>query len=729
MMEFKSIQLNNFLCFYGETSIAFCKGLNLILGANGYGKTKFFDAIYWVFNDYISTQSGHESTSKQKGNLINDKAKYETNIHDSINCSVSIEIEGAHNKQYKLQRSYSIKKLGDNEWSEPNESVFTIYQWDIIHYKPINPILKDEILSSLIPNEVRPYLWFQGEKGINKAIDTTNNESLKKVIKQLSYIEHWDKYIDVAQKAFITAEKEFASALRNTRKNKDEIRKLQERKDQLTGNQAFHKQLLEKAQQNLQRANEDQIAVIGNLTNAQTLHELDKQKVKIGELIRQKEKEIDLFYLGFNKRIFTKQWLLIGTNPILQKAEPLLNAYFEAVHERRYLHRKQEELDKGAFRLPHGVPEPMHIRKMLEKQHCLVCNRPALKGTEPYNAIEELLPKLELKINRPINFRNENFFRKLTQTDTFEKNINNIGDSIIDAFEEEKQLVSKLEELKKEYIKLDLEYQNQFSSSNITSPQDIIRTVEMTRQDILRYSHEVAKYEQSLKVEEKELIEVNVNLSRISKDEIKSSIIKKRDLLEGLSSLAERTKLRKYQELLNILETKANEHYKNINENSGAFYGKIKFIESSNKGFQPFIVDASSNDEQIISTANASLLSSMKIAIIMAVVSANKIRNYNSFYPLVADAPVSDFDPVKTQSFLKEVSSTFNQSLIMFYEFLNEDSSRNKRFIPDENQLIALKEKLKDNGKEFRVFQLDLEDNITQESRNEVAITLKKIMN
>ena len=727
MMEFKSIQLNNFLCFYGESNIELCKGLNMILGANGYGKTKFFDAIYWVFNDYISTQKGEESTSKQKGNLINDKAKSEANIQDSVTCSVDIVIEGAHNKQYKLHRSYTIKKISANEWIEPNESNFTIYHWDIIHYKPINPIQNNEILSSLIPNEVRPYLWFQGEKGINKAIDTTNSESLKKVIKQLSYIEHWDKYINVAQQALATAEKEFAAALRNTKKNTEEIKKLQGRKDQLTSNLAFHKLLLEKAQQNLQHANDEQISVIGNLTNAENLHELDKHKTRVGELIRQTEKEIDKFYLGFNKRIFSKQWLLFGTDHILQKAEPILNAYFETVHDRRYFHRKQEELEKEIFRLPHGVPEPMHLRKMLEKQHCLVCNRPALKGTEPYKAIEELLPKLELKSNQPINFRNENFFRKLTQTDTFEKNINNIEDSIKEAFEEERQLVAQNDELKKEYLRIDREYQSQFTSSKISSPQDIIRTVEITRQDILRYSHEVAKHEQALSSEEKELTAININLSRVSKDEIKSSIIKKRDLLDALYSLTERTKLRKYQELLTILETKANEHYKNINENSGAFYGKIKFIESSSKGFQPFIVDGNGNEEQIVSTANASLLSSMKLAIIMAVVSANKNRNYSSFYPLVADAPVSDFDPVKTQSFLNEVSSTFNQSIIMFYEFLNEDSSREKRFKPDINQLNALKGRLAETGKEINVYQLDLEENISQESRNEVAITIKKV--
>lgn len=727
MMEFKSIELNNFLCFHGETSVELCKGLNLILGANGYGKTKFFDAIYWVFNDYISTQAGHESTSRQKGNLINDKAKLNAKIEDSVTCSVSIVIEGAHNSQYKLYRSYTIKKIGETEWIEPNESKFTIFHWDLIHYKPINPIQKDEILNSLIPNEVRPYLWFQGEKGINKAIDTTNNESLKKVIKQLSYIEHWDKYIDVAQKALATAEKEFGAALRNTKKNTEEIRRYQSRKDQLLGNISFHKQLLEKAQQNLQHANDEQVAVIGNLTNAEILNELDRQKIKVGESIKQTEKEIDQFYLGFNKRLFTKQWLLFGTEHILHRAEPLLSSYFEAVHERRYLHRKQEELEKEVFRLPHGVPEPMHIRKMLEKQKCLVCNRDALKGTEEYKAIEELLPKLELKSSMPINFRNENFFRKLTQTDTFEKNINSIEESIKDTFEEESKLMARYDELKKEYVKIDREYQSQFTSSKISSPQDIIRTVEITRQDILRYSHEVAKHEQALRSEEKELIEININLSRISKDEIKNSIIKKRDLLDALYSLTERTKLRKYQELLNILETKANEHYKNINENSGAFYGKIKFIESSSKGFQPFIVDGNGNEEQIVSTANASLLSSMKLAIIMAVVSANKNRNYNSFYPLVADAPVSDFDPVKTQSFLKEVSATFNQSIIMFYEFLNEDSTRIKRFTPDENQLVELKLKLNEAGKEIKVYQLDLEEEISQESRNEVAITIKKV--
>jgi len=57
-MKIHSISLTNFLCYYGSNNIiTFEDGLNLILGANGYGKTKLYDAFQWVFKDGISDDS------------------------------------------------------------------------------------------------------------------------------------------------------------------------------------------------------------------------------------------------------------------------------------------------------------------------------------------------------------------------------------------------------------------------------------------------------------------------------------------------------------------------------------------------------------------------------------------------------------------------------------------------------------------------------------------------
>ena len=123
-----------------------------------------------------------------------------------------------------------------------------------------------------------------------------------------------------------------------------------------------------------------------------------------------------------------------------------------------------------------------------------------------------------------------------------------------------------------------------------------------------------------------------------------------------------------------------------FHEPTGAFYGNIRFVETSDEGYRPIIVDDNGRE---VGNLNTSLVSSLKLSIIMAIVSANKIRNYTSFYPLITDAPISDFDTVKSMTFLREVANTFNQSIVIIKEVLVEDPIRKDRYKPD---LLPIKE-------------------------------------
>jgi DNA sulfur modification protein DndD len=49
-MIIKKITIENYLCYYGVKEFELSSGLNIILGENGEGKTKFFEAIEWLFN-------------------------------------------------------------------------------------------------------------------------------------------------------------------------------------------------------------------------------------------------------------------------------------------------------------------------------------------------------------------------------------------------------------------------------------------------------------------------------------------------------------------------------------------------------------------------------------------------------------------------------------------------------------------------------------------------------
>lgn len=52
-MIIDKIELLNFLCYAGENTFEFREGINVIIGDNGYGKSKLYDAFYWVMYDQV----------------------------------------------------------------------------------------------------------------------------------------------------------------------------------------------------------------------------------------------------------------------------------------------------------------------------------------------------------------------------------------------------------------------------------------------------------------------------------------------------------------------------------------------------------------------------------------------------------------------------------------------------------------------------------------------------
>ena len=50
-MIIKEVTISNYQCYYDDKKFDFTKGSNIILGKNGGGKTKFFEALEWLFTN------------------------------------------------------------------------------------------------------------------------------------------------------------------------------------------------------------------------------------------------------------------------------------------------------------------------------------------------------------------------------------------------------------------------------------------------------------------------------------------------------------------------------------------------------------------------------------------------------------------------------------------------------------------------------------------------------
>ncbi len=404
-MLITKISISNFLCYYGsDNKFDFVEGLNIVLGANGYGKSKLYDAFQWVFSDGITdtapraTPGGLKLTSVVKGELVSEKAKAECAVGESVETSVMVEVAQPRNgypdspKKYQLVRTYRIRRTDDKSWVEPGKSLFQILEFDIVSYKPVPEDKHDEVLERLIPVDVRPYVWFQGERGINNLIDTSSNGSLRNVIKRLSDIDRWDKYIQVAEKAYDTARNEFDQKLKKSEKNQDSINKLQTEQRLLEQQVRQLEQQITNASQNQQEAQEKKDALLASIEFAETINKLTQTRNRAEAAYTTAVKQSDAFDEGLSRKLFADNWVLLGMSSLVNKFEEKLDAYDDAINMRKAVaNLTKKENEKLQIRLPDNVPEPMYVRMMLDEEHCRVCDRPAPKGSDAYTAIASLL--------------------------------------------------------------------------------------------------------------------------------------------------------------------------------------------------------------------------------------------------------------------------------------------------------------------------------------------------
>jgi DNA sulfur modification protein DndD len=721
-MRIESIQLKNFLCYYGENTLNFSDGLNLVLGANGYGKSKLYDAFQWVFKDGITSDreaSGIKHTSLLKKALISDRALRETEVGSSVNCEVQIQLTHK-DEQYQLKRKYNINRIDQDNWLEATNSSFEVLKKDVIHFKPLTDQQSADLVERLLPADVLPYVWFQGERGVNSIIDTNSKEALKRVIERLSNIEKWEDFIEISTKCYNTAKKEFDQALKSSGNNKKEAEAAIQDQAKIIEKLGRLRTELNTTQTNLELAHDRSNNVLGKHKSAEKIKDL-KTELRILQLkLKETTLELDAFHFQFTKNLFNKNWLLMDTKYLVDEFEAKYSKYADNVG----LRKAQLALGSNEqTRLPRGVPEKMHVQSMLDKQHCLVCNRPAPFESDAYNAIKSLMPNLNSSINMMPDITSD--LRRLWGASNSLADFTlNSESEIREAIDRRDYLITTQRELKREIERKDSEIKTEIQNSGIEHPEDIINTVQGATQDIETYSASIGRLKRDIEMSEKSLKHFETTLKKLGKTDIDPKLGQKLELMEDLKELTIRLKETQYQKLVDLLESKANEHYSRINKPTGAFYGTIKFQKTTGGGFIPEIFD---DNNLRIDNLNTSQTSSMKLAIIMAIVTANHNRGYADKYPLISDAPISDFDEKKSKSFLVEAARTFGQSIIMVMDYLIDDERRIERYAPDMARLLDLAQAILANGNNLTVQQLDLPEGLSATNRSEIKIDIRKV--
>jgi DNA sulfur modification protein DndD len=682
-MIIEEVTLENLQCYYGSKTFEFSSGLNIVLGENGEGKTKFIEAIEWLFN---GSDTNLES-------LVSQKKIDEVIVGDKFPVSISMTVS-QHEEQKTIRRYFIVEKKEYSIQVSKSE-----YDGSIVNNKGERyDVNGSDLLNSVFPSTIRKYSIFKGEENL-KIFE--NKDTLINLINIYSAAKSYEKYH--LRGDFLKGKADDALTAEISRDNRSRIElerieaNLREFNRQKGSQEEILKEKLD-TENKIEKSIKDIESYIHNAA------ELDQINDEIKALLVEKSR-IAIINDDYTTFLFDNQW-------ILKNYEQVQNEYNTKI-KNSSLERNSLEVEfnieqgkksahaltlaNNTLPLPLSMPSKSVMEEMLSDEICKVCNREAKKGSESYNY---MLNKLEafIESTRPKNNEPEevlfpnNYLRKLDylSEDLIENSLrlNNIPTEIKDRIELNENLKKKILQIEKDIEKKEEDKFKVIGKSSVGEDTLSMNLKNYTgwQNDIKRLNREIDQTKIRIESIKKEIEAENLKKDRIQQkgggNSRKLSQIK--DIFQDVSQIFTETKAKKFDEFVVDLEKRSNEKFSTINK--GAFTGQIN-IYLKNIGIRPQAEIELFDENGKTFIPGKSLETSMNISILMAISDLTK-ETQDENYPFLMDAPVSSFGENKKTELLNELYKVSNQQTLIFLkDYLKYDENGKLFVMPEFNEV------------------------------------------
>lgn len=683
-MIIKEVIIENYLCYYGVKKFVIANGLNIVLGKNGEGKTKFYEALDWLFN----------GDNRNLSQLISAKALSEAYPNEPFKVRVSLVAEQFGDTK-TLTRSFLVNKLGDGTGDASN---FMLEGVEENQSGERNPVDGKLLLGQLFPPEIKRYSMFKGESELN-IFDS--EDALINLINLFSDAKYYGKYADKGASLRDKAENAVDDASRADTKNKARYNKLEWDITALENKLAREKQLYQIALDEKSNITSNLQNVEKYVANAEALEDINKRIKNLEERISFVAGKIQEDY---TTSLFDDLWLLMDFESIQKDFSTKVSEVSRTKRKLQSEFDREEGRKEGAAQLsaallnarvplPIGTPSKAHMEEMIREEICKVCNRPAKEGSPEYeymvSRLEEYLksqqpapPKEEKRVLFPNDYLNRLTNLSSMQEDSL-AGIREIKEKIKDRFEfndkrkvEKQDLSIKLEELKRERSNI-IGTADAGGADKLT---DVFKNYNGWQADIKRINLEINDHEGKIADFQSQLQVLRDEKASIDRSTVSKSLLTVQEVLRDIERVFVDTKESKFDEFIKLLQEKSNEFYTKINVN--AFTGYINFNKTKRGNKTELKIEMLENGNPVIKP-NQSLLTSMHIAILFAIADLTKTVRDES-YPLIFDAPTSSFDEGKTREFLNMIYSSGTQIILLTKEFISIDPITEQLSIKEE---------------------------------------------
>lgn len=659
-MNINQISMKNFQCYVGDherNCFKFKEGLNLVIGNNGGGKSKLFDAFYWVLYDEIfnSDKRALTSTREYGEKLISDKVTRRTEVGATVTAEVMLTCIGSNEKEYRLTRAFHATKIKeDNGWICERSSLI-IEEKKTTRWSPCSES-EDSVLRRVIPPQLKPYMWFQGEQ-VDGLMDLTDKSALTQIINILSDINKYDEIVNLTDKGSQKASSELRRFQNKLSKNVGKSEQLNNDYERQIKAISDTRSDIAIFEENLEIANVRIEELISKIDDATKKSALKERKNQLEDKCEQLEKQLTQKHSSFNSKLFNDFWVLKNSGKQISKFAEKYKKYHVA---------HQDLINQNAatkIKLPMNVPGPVHVQQMLEDCKCYVCDREALKGSEAWEFIKSLIERNQQPEKEFFKLDCSQYFQELYESSLkFEIPIKQTNKNIAQEFAYLDTLRNKINESKGEIESINNDFESLLEDDRSESIVSEFRQHENNKG---LFATRLAKAQEKLLLQEQKQKRIKDELDSLVTGEIDKAVRNADVVFSQLVEIAKSTRKDVFASLVNQLESNANNIFKNMASRNNSITGKIKLKMLPNDTCIPEIVD---NDGYIMSGSNDSNIILVKLSLIISILTSK--AKWSENYSIISDAPTAKMAKGYSEGFYEALGNNFKQSIVMTYDFI-----------------------------------------------------------
>lgn len=678
-MIIKKIVITNFRSYYGENTFELSKGLTLIIGGNGDGKTTFFEALEWLLNTSLEI--------KELSN-VSEMRKSELAIGEVDTMSVSMLFE--HNGEKEVTKSLTFEKMSDGNCKVTNYS-FRGYETD-----GEERMLRTgkSLIDSCFDSYIRRYCLFKGESQLNVFNEPT---ALKTLVDKFSDIRKFEDFVEVASDLEQKSETAYTKECKSDTKVAKRVGELQRRKEELEGKISELRCDIKKQEEVASTYQLKLDDLEKHQATSERYQEIkDRLKTKNEKLSRLKS----LILVNYNAGLLDNFWILSPYTQIFKEFQKKVSALSKEkrlqndqdIATKAAAKAKKEVVDEiasfanGKSKLPWYLPDEQTMREMLDDEICKVCGRPALRGTEEYKFMEGKLHEYIRHMQEEADIKAEELkekplFEGRVIEDLHAMSISFGGTTAMEIakkYQEVKDLIEFVDDRKKDIAIVEAEIQEiEDEKSRLLIQANGIseNMLDKNFNDIKGYFEQRNRAEQRISDYKAEMKDYQNDLERVRQEfdslEPSSGMAKVygkvHTLLDKVMKAFINAKKENLRRFLASLSEKTNEYFKLLNEND--FRGEIRIRQTANDSAE---IRLFSSNGTYIKDPGGAQETTMYMSLLFAISDLTTLKKEED-YPLIFDAPTSSFEDFKENVFYNIIDKIDKQCIIVTKDLLEVD--------------------------------------------------------